>query len=75
MNISAKLNYVSATQELADELFGKGVIKPPVVEMASANTMVEVAKSDTIKKVSGFTLAFPIIVIIISFARIKRNST
>jgi hypothetical protein len=74
LNISAKLNYVSATQELADELFGKGVIKPPVVEMASANDIIELAPSDTTKKVSGFNYVLLAMAIVISYARIKKNS-
>ncbi|MDD5615861.1 MAG: multiheme c-type cytochrome [Candidatus Methanoperedens sp.] len=35
--LSARLNYVSASQELSDLLFGKGKVRPPVVEMTSAN--------------------------------------
>lgn len=72
LSISAKLNYISATQELADELFGKGVIKPPVVEMASANNTIKIAPSEDAKKVPGFTSTLFAMVILISYARIKR---
>lgn len=72
LSISAKLNYISATQELADELFGKGVIKPPVVEMASINNTIELASSDKVKKVPGFTYTILAMAILILYARIKR---
>jgi len=74
LSISAKLNYQSASQELADELFGKGVIKPPVVVMASANASMDTrtAPSITPKEVPGFTFFLPVMALLTLYARIKR---
>lgn len=71
LNISAKLNYISATQELADELFGKGVIKPPVVEMASANASIITEMAPTPNVVPGFEFFFLAMALLISYATIK----
>ncbi len=57
LTIEVKLNYVSASQELADMLFEKGTVKPPVIEMASANATLNLKP---VKETPGFTLA-PII--------------
>lgn len=37
VTITARLNYVSASRELSDILFGEGKVVPPVIEMTSAN--------------------------------------
>ena len=73
-NVSAKLNYISATQELADELFGKGVIKPPVVEMTSENIMIEVSPTIIQKKVPGLPYAVSVVVIFSLYRRMKELS-
>jgi hypothetical protein len=40
VTITARLNYVSASQELSDMLFGDGKVRPPVIVMTSANYTV-----------------------------------
>jgi hypothetical protein len=53
LTIAVKLNYVSATQELSDILFGKGEVRPPVIEMASANATLDLPFT---QEIPGFTL-------------------
>lgn len=65
--ISVKLNYVSASQELSDLLFGKGNIKPPVVEMASVNATLEVPK----KEMPGFGFILAITALYMAKKRLK----
>lgn len=74
LNVSAKLNYISATQELADELFGEGVIKPPVVEMSSENIMFDVSPTINEKKVPGLTYAVSMFVIFFLYGGMKKLS-
>jgi len=58
VTISARLNYVSASQELSDILFGEGKVKPPVIEMTSANyTLYASAAQET----PGFTFVMVIL--------------
>ncbi len=63
ITISAKLNYVSASQELADVLFGKGNVSPPVIEMTSANYTIY---GSTSKETPDFTLVLGIITLYIT---------
>lgn len=58
VTISARLNYVSASQELSDLLFGEGRVRPPVVEMASVNYTLYAPAS---KESPGFTFVLVIL--------------
>lgn len=58
---------------LADELFGNGVIKPPVAEMVKANTIIEGAPLTESNETPGF-MFLPSMAILILYARINRNS-
>jgi hypothetical protein len=58
VTISARLNYVSASQELSDMLFGEGKVKPPVIEMTSANYILY---ESTSKETTGFTFVMVIL--------------
>ncbi len=42
ITVEAKLNYRSASQKFLDELFGKGAVVAPVIEMAGAEGTIEV---------------------------------
>ncbi len=64
--IDVRLNYVSASQELSDLLFGKGSVKPPVIEMASANTTLDIPAA---KEMPGFTVLVLLFVIFTVYAR------
>lgn len=66
--INVKLNYVSASQKLSDLLFGKGSIKPPVIEMASANATLDIPAT---KEMPGFTFV-PLMTILL-YIWIKRQ--
>ena len=72
LNVDVRLNYVSASQELSDLLFGKGEIKPPIVEMTSVSAKIDVTPYVPIKKTPGFTSIFLLMAILILYARIKR---
>ena len=72
LSVDIRLNYVSASQELSDLLFGKGEIKPQVVEMASIKAKTDVTPFAPIKKTPGFTFIFFLMAILILYARIKR---
>lgn len=63
ITISARLNYVSVSQELADLLFGEGKVRPPVIEMTSANYTIY---GSTPKETPGITLVLGIITLYIS---------
>lgn len=58
VTISARLNYVSASQELSDLLFGEGKVRPPVIEMASANYTLYASAA---KESAGFTFVLVIL--------------
>lgn len=72
LSVDVRLNYASASQELSDLLFGKGEIKPPVVEMASVKAEIDVTPFFPIKKTPGFTFFPFMMTILILYARIKR---
>ncbi len=55
--LSARLNYVSASQELSDLLFGKGKVRPPVIEMTSANYTLYASSA---KETPGFSFVMAI---------------
>lgn len=58
ITINARLNYVSATQELSDILFGEGKLIPPAIEMTSTNTSLNIPAGETSippKESPGFT--------------------
>ncbi|MCX9073489.1 MAG: hypothetical protein OIN88_02370 [Candidatus Methanoperedens sp.] len=60
--------HLTATQELSDLLFGKGKIRPPVIEMTSTNiTLGEPAAKET----PGLT-AFPFVLAIIALYIVKK---
>lgn len=67
--VDVRLNYMSASQELADMLFEKGEVRPPVVEMVSANATVDVPPS---KEMPGFTSVTLLTGIFLLYAVIKR---
>jgi hypothetical protein len=71
LHIDVKLNYVSASQELSDLLFGKGQIKPPVIEMASANATIEIPVST--KETPGLEILFMPLIIFVTYVLIKIN--
>lgn len=71
LHIDVKLNYVSASQELSDLLFGKGKVKPPVIEMASANATIEIPVPR--KEMPGLEIIFMPLIIFAAYVRIKRN--
>lgn len=66
LSIAVRLNYVSASQELSDLLFGKGSIKPPIIEMASANATLDIPAT---KEMPGFTVLVILMVIFAAYAR------
>jgi hypothetical protein len=66
LSIAVRLNYVSASQELSDLLFGKGNVKPPVVEMAYANATLDIPAT---KEMPGFTILVLMFVIFAVYAR------
>jgi len=63
LSIVVRLNYVSALQELSDLLFGKGSVKPSVVEMASANATLDIPPT---KEMPGFG-AFSLLVVLLFY--------
>jgi len=71
VTISARLNYVSASQELSDLLFGKGKVRPPVIEMTSVNYTLYASAS---KETSGFTFVMVILTFYITarFSKLRR---
>ncbi len=71
VTIMTRLNYVSASQELSDLLFGQGKVRPPVIEMASANYTLFAPSP---KETPGFTfvMIMPVIYIIARFSKIWR---
>ncbi len=74
LSVAVRLNYVSATQELSDILFGKGVIKPPVVEMASAKGTIDGTPILPVKETPGFSSGFFAMAIFIFYVIIKRKN-
>ncbi len=58
VTITARLNYVSASQELSDTLFGEGKVRPPVIEMTSVNYKLYASAS---KETPGFTFVMVIL--------------
>ncbi len=71
VTITARLNYVSASQELSDLLLGKGKVRPPIIEMASVNHTLYASSA---KETTGFTFIMVIIAIYITagFYRLRR---
>ena len=71
LSVSIKLNYISASQELSDFLFGKGEIIAPAIEMASTGVSIDIP--DT-KEMPGFSaVAVLSILIVFICVRIKQN--
>ncbi|MCX9085146.1 MAG: multiheme c-type cytochrome [Candidatus Methanoperedens sp.] len=74
LSVDVRLNYVSASQELSDLLFGKGKVKPPVIEMASVKGTIDGIQYTPGKNIPGFSSFFLLMVIFI-FSLIKRMKT
>ena len=71
ITFEVKLNYVSASQELADMLFEKGTVRPPVFEMASANATLNLKP---VRETPGFTLAPMILATLILYIAGRTHS-
>ncbi len=69
IKVEAKLNYRSASQKFLDELFGKGAVVAPVIEMAGAEGTVEVPD----KGVPGFEIFFVLISLLVVAYLLRRG--
>lgn len=72
ITVEAKLNYLSASQKFLDELFGKGAVVAPVIEMASAEGTIELGKAPG-EGVPGFEVLFALINLLVVAYLVKRR--
>jgi len=72
ITVEAKLNYRSASQKFLDELFGKGAVVAPVIEMAGAEGTVELGKAPG-EGVPGFEILFVLISLLVVAYLVKRG--
>ena len=72
ITVEAKLNYRSASQKFLDELFGKGAVVAPVIEMASAEGTIELGKAPG-EGVPGFEVLFALINLLVVAYLVKRK--
>ncbi len=72
ITVEAKLNYRSASQSFLDELFGRGAVVAPVIEMASAEGTVELGKTPG-EGVPGFEVPFALISLLVVAYLMRRR--
>lgn len=75
LNLEVRLNYISATQELSDLLFGKGQVISPTIEMTAANTTIDIpaSKEETPKQTPGFSLLLAVTFLLYAVKQYRNN--